>query len=121
MKKLLILVAFSTILFSCSTTQPVAEVVAAPTIYVVDDYYILMSDAYHLRPGMNYDEVESVLKQDPYEIHQNINDNLYTPLSLAMFSDKHNIHFTYIGTGCIFSDNEKQFTEDRRQFQRDRH
>ena len=45
-------------------------------------------------------------------LQQNINDNLYTPLSLAMFSDKHNIHFTYIGTGCIFSDNEKQFTED---------
>ena len=44
-------------------------------------------------------------------LHENINDNLYVPLSLAMFSDKHNIHFTYIGTGCIFSDNEKQFTE----------
>lgn len=44
-------------------------------------------------------------------LHENINDNLYIPLSLAMFSDKHNIHFTYIGTGCIFSDNEKQFTE----------
>jgi len=44
-------------------------------------------------------------------LHENINDNLYTPLSLAMFSDKHNIHFTYIGTGCIFSDNKKQFTE----------
>ena len=44
-------------------------------------------------------------------LHQNINDNLYVPLTLAMFSDKHNIHFTYIGTGCIFSDNEKQFTE----------
>ena len=45
-------------------------------------------------------------------LHQNINDNLYTPLSLAMFSDKHNIHFTYIGTGCIFSDEEYKFTED---------
>ena len=44
-------------------------------------------------------------------LQQNINDNLYVPLSLAMFSDKHNIHFTYIGTGCIFSDNEEQFTE----------
>ena len=44
-------------------------------------------------------------------LHENINDNLYVPLSLAMFSDKHNIHFTYIGTGCIFSDSEKQFTE----------
>lgn len=45
-------------------------------------------------------------------LHQNINDNLYTPLSLAMFSDKNNIHFTYIGTGCIFSDDNKEFTED---------
>jgi dTDP-4-dehydrorhamnose reductase len=45
-------------------------------------------------------------------LHQNINDNLYTPLSLAMFSDKHNIHFTHIGTGCIFSDEEYKFTEN---------
>jgi len=38
----------------------------------------------------------------------NINDNLYSPLSLALFCDKHNIHFTYIGTGCIFEyDNER--------------
>ena len=49
--------------------------------------------------------------ENPETLHQNINDNLYVPLSLAMFSDKHNIHFTYIGTGCIFSDNEKQFTD----------
>lgn len=45
-------------------------------------------------------------------LHQNINDNLYVPLSLAIFSDKHNIHFTYIGTGCIFSDNEIKFKEE---------
>ena len=32
----------------------------------------------------------------------NINDNLYSPISLALFCDKHDIHFTYIGTGCIF-------------------
>lgn len=74
MKKLLIAAATSAVLFSCSTTQPAVEI-AAPTIYVVDDFYVLMSDAYHLRPGMNYDEVKSVLKLDPYEIHQNINDN----------------------------------------------
>mmetsp|Transcript_67917 Transcript_67917/g.110147 ORF Transcript_67917/g.110147 Transcript_67917/m.110147 type:complete len:230 (-) Transcript_67917:38-727(-) len=37
-------------------------------------------------------------------LHQNINDNLYVPLSLSLFFDKHDIHFTYIGTGCIFND-----------------
>lgn len=74
MKKLLLATALSTLLFSCTSTQPVVEI-AAPAVYVVDDVYVLMSDAYHLRPGMNYSEVKSVLKQDPYEIHQNINDN----------------------------------------------
>ena len=44
-------------------------------------------------------------------IKENINDNLYVPLHLAMFCDKNNIHFTYIGTGCIFDDISKKFTE----------
>ena len=30
----------------------------------------------------------------------NLNDNLYSPVKLANFCDKHNLHFTYIGTGC---------------------
>ena len=49
----------------------------------------------------------------------NVNDNLYVPVSLAMFCDKNNLHFTYVGTGCIFNydeehtiENEKGFTED---------
>ena len=29
-------------------------------------------------------------------------DNLYSPLVLAILCKKHNIHFTYMGTGCIF-------------------
>ena len=32
----------------------------------------------------------------------NLNDNLYSPLSLALFCDKNSIHFTYLGTGCIY-------------------
>lgn len=50
---------------------------------------------------------------------ENINDNLYVPVSLSLFCDKHNLHFTYIGTGCIFNyddkhtiDNMVGFTED---------
>ena len=34
---------------------------------------------------------------------ENINDNLYVPLTIALFAKDHNIHFTYMGTGCIFS------------------
>ncbi len=60
---------------------------------------------------IDYLEHNSVLKQ-------NINDNLYAPLSLALFLNYKVIHFTYIGTGCIYSydnnhtiENNKGFTE----------
>ena len=45
---------------------------------------------------------------------ENLKDNLYSPLVLALLCKKHNIHFTYMGTGCIFTyDEEKKiFTED---------
>lgn len=33
---------------------------------------------------------------------ENIRDNLYGPIILAMLSKKYNIHLTYMGTGCIF-------------------
>ena len=50
--------------------------------------------------------------EDPSTLKENINDNLYVPLSLALFSDKNNIHFTYIGTGCIFDDSITKFNEN---------
>ena len=56
---------------------------------------------------IDYLENSSTLKE-------NINDNLYVPLSFALFSDKNNIHFTYIGTGCIFNNDNinYKFTEN---------
>jgi dTDP-4-dehydrorhamnose reductase len=52
-------------------------------------------------------------------LRENINDNLFVPLSIAMFCQKHNIHFTYIGTGCIFEydcnhTQQTGFTEDEK-------
>jgi len=73
MKKLFAMMGVSVLMFSCGTPEPVV-VEAPPLSYMVDDYYILMSDAYHLRPGMTYEEVKEVLKQNPFEIHQNIED-----------------------------------------------
>lgn len=34
---------------------------------------------------------------------ENVNDNLYAPLVLTLLCHKHNIHYTYLGTGCIFN------------------
>lgn len=33
---------------------------------------------------------------------ENIRDNLFSPISLALLCKTKNIHFTYLGTGCIF-------------------
>lgn len=50
-------------------------------------------------------------------VFENVRDNLFSPIVLAILSKKHNIHFTYLGTGCIFSydtehTQENGFTED---------
>lgn len=47
-------------------------------------------------------------------LKENLNDNLYVPLKLANYCDMNNIHFTYIGTGCIYTyeDDKKIFTEE---------
>ena len=54
--------------------------------------------------------------EKPGKLKDNINDNLYSPIVLAEVCKKHSIHFTYLGTGCIFEyDNnhtiENGFTE----------
>ena len=51
---------------------------------------------------------------------ENMRDNLFSPLLLASICHKHNIHYTYLGTGCIFKFDETHpfgkeengFTED---------
>jgi len=40
--------------------------------------------------------------EQPGKIKDNVRDNLYSPLVLALLAKKYKIHFTYMGTGCIF-------------------
>jgi len=43
----------------------------------------------------------------------NIRDNLYSPISLAILCKEKDIHFTYLGTGCIFEyDNDHPFGQE---------
>ena len=39
---------------------------------------------------------------------ENVRDNLYSPLVLALLGKKYGIHVTYLGTGCIFTYSEEQ-------------
>jgi 3,5-epimerase/4-reductase len=43
---------------------------------------------------------------------ENVRDNLYGPLILGLLCNKYKIHYTYLGTGCIFSGYDKEYTED---------
>lgn len=42
----------------------------------------------------------------------NVRDNLYGPIVLGLLCKKHNVHYTYLGTGCIFSGYDKEYTEE---------
>jgi len=53
------------------------------------------------------------------QTHENVRDNLFGPLQLALLAKRHGIHFTYLGTGCVFNydsehtvQNENGFTEE---------
>ena len=45
---------------------------------------------------------------------ENVRDNLYSPLVLAILGKRHGIHVTYLGTGCIFTykSDKLSFTEE---------
>ena len=44
--------------------------------------------------------------EQPGKLTENIRDNLYSPLLLAHICKSKNIHYTYLGTGCIFKYDE---------------
>ena len=51
--------------------------------------------------------------EQPGRLVENVRDNLFSPVVLAMLSKKHDFHFTYLGTGCIFEfDNEHPFGQE---------
>jgi dTDP-4-dehydrorhamnose reductase len=62
--------------------------------------------------GPGYSTIDYL--EQPGKIKENVRDNLYSPLTLAILSKKYNIHYTYLGTGCIFEyeNNKKMFNEE---------
>ena len=50
--------------------------------------------------------------EQPGMLKENVRDNLYSPMVLAVLSHKYNIHFTYMGTGCIFEYDEHHTFDD---------
>jgi 3,5-epimerase/4-reductase len=51
------------------------------------------------------------------KIRENVRDNLFSPLVVALLCKRHNIHYTYLGTGCIFTYNEQHpYADDKTGF-----
>lgn len=46
----------------------------------------------------------------PGKLTDNIRDNLYSPVVLSILCERYNIHYTYLGTGCIFSSDDPTTT-----------
>ena len=48
------------------------------------------------------------------KLRENVRDNLYGPLLLARIAENNGCHFTYLGTGCIFtySEEKERFSEE---------
>lgn len=62
--------------------------------------------------GENFTTIDYL--EQPGKLNENIRDNLYSPLILSEICRRKNIHFTYLGTGCIFKyeDGISEFSED---------
>ena len=54
--------------------------------------------------GVNYTTIDYLEQKG--KLRENIRDNLYSPTILAILSKKYNIHYAYLGTGCIFTYDE---------------
>ena len=54
------------------------------------------------------------------KVRENVRDNLYSPLMIALIAQKYNIHYAYLGTGCIFTyDEEHPFGKEVNGFKED--
>ena len=61
------------------------------------------------RPTHVISFIGSTIEQEG-KLTENIRDNLFAPLVLATICKKYNIHYTYLGTGCIFKYDEEDPT-----------
>lgn len=58
--------------------------------------------------------------EKPGKVFENVRDNLFSPMVLGFLSKKHDFHFTYLGTGCIFQfDDNHPFGEEVKGFTED--
>lgn len=61
--------------------------------------------------GGEYNTID-YLEGGKRQTYENVRDNLFGPIQLALLCSKLNIHFTYLGTGCIFNYDSQHTTQN---------
>ena len=63
--------------------------------------------------GVKYTTIDYLEQRG--KLRENIRDNLYSPVAIAIISNKYGIHYGYLGTGCIFTydGDEHPYEEER--------
>ena len=82
----------------------------------VDNTPLLIQEIYTVKPthivsfiGRTHGIIDDIeyttidYLEQPGKLVENIKDNLFSPISLAIACKERNIHYTYLGTGCIFN------------------
>jgi dTDP-glucose 4,6-dehydratase len=85
----------------------------------VDDKISLLSEINTINPthiisfiGRTHGKIDNTIfntidyLEEDGKLVENIRDNLFSPLLLAQIAKSKNIHYTYLGTGCIFKYDE---------------
>lgn len=102
------------------------EMVVEEGVARADDEVGVEADIVRVRPhrimcfigrthGPGYSTIDYLEQKG--KLVENVKDNLYAPLVLALLGAKYDIHVTYLGTGCIFSNTPaapEPFTEQDR-------
>ena len=82
-----------------------SEIRVDDTKSILDEIHRVAPDRVLCLVGRTHGEGYSTIDylEQPGKLVENVRDNLYSPVSLAMICRDLNIHMTYLGTGCIFS------------------
>jgi len=80
--------------------------------YTPTNVLCLVGRTHGIYDGVNIPTIDYLEKKG--KLVENVRDNLFGPVTLAMLCKERDIHLTYLGTGCIFSyaDDKTVFTED---------
>ncbi|KAK0424783.1 hypothetical protein QR680_008853 [Steinernema hermaphroditum] len=92
--------------FEVGATRPgtdLDETIVEEIVRVAPSHIVSMVGRTH-GPGVNS---IAYLEGGPDRLRENMRDNFYAPWLLASLCDRLGIHFTYLGTGCLFQFDEK--------------